>query len=61
MVTSALIYQWLKVGAANFLAAEQVQLTKSDPTCSLLQPEGIEKLVPQRDKCLNALRGYVEK
>ena len=48
MVTSALIYWRLKVGAANFLVHQWIEQQSSS-----FFAEGIEKLVPRWDKCLN--------
>ena len=56
MVTSALIYRRLKVGAANFLVHQWIEQQPSSFFAA-----GIEKLVPRWDKCLNVLGGYVEK
>ena len=56
MVTSALIYRRLKVGAANFLIHQWIEQQPSSFFAA-----GIEKLVPRWDKCLNVLGGYVEK
>ena len=59
MVTSALIYQRLKVEffrAANFVVHQWI---KQQP--SSFFAAGIEKRVPRWDKCLNVLGGYVEK
>ena len=56
MVTSALIYRRLKVGAANFLVHQWIE---QQPSSFLAA--GIEKLLLHWDKCLNVLRGYVEK
>ena len=56
MMTNALIYRRLKVGAANFLVHQCIE----QPPSSFF-PAGIEKRVPRWDKCLNVLGGYVEK
>ena len=56
MVTSALIYRRLNVGAANFLVHQWIEQQQSSFFAA-----GIEKLVPRWDKCLNVLGGYVEK
>ena len=56
MVTSALIYRQLKVGAANFLVHQWIE----QQPCSFFDA-GIKNLVPRWDKCLNVFGGYVEK
>ena len=56
MVTSALIYQRLKAGAANFLVHQWIE----QQPYSLFDAV-IKKLVPRWDKCLTVLEGYVVK
>ena len=56
MVTSALIYRRLKVGAANFLVHQWIEQQSSSFFAA-----GIETLVRRWDKCLNVLGGYVDK
>ena len=56
MVTSALIYRRIKVGAANFLGHQWIEQQPNSFFAT-----GIEKLVLHWNKCVTVLGGYVEK